>query len=76
VLIVDDAFLLAILAEQEGFSQALLITASEGGEVFTTGSWFWRLGRALARPALAGSSEEERYQVHNALDHLPAESDC
>ncbi len=80
MLIVDDALLLAILAEQEGVSQALLITAAEAGEVFTTGSWFWRLARALARPgrgalsrALAASSEEEQRRVYSALDQLPAE---
>jgi hypothetical protein len=80
VLIVDDALLLAILAEQEGASEALLITATEAGEVFTTGSWYWRLTRALAQPGrgalsrvLAASPEDEQRRVHNALDHLPAE---
>jgi hypothetical protein len=37
VVIVDDALLLALLAEQEGISEALLITGAEDGEVFTTG---------------------------------------
>lgn len=80
MVIVDDALLLAILAEQEGVAQALLITAAEAGEVFTTGSWYWRLARALARPgqgalsrALAASSEDEQRRVQNALDQLPAE---
>jgi hypothetical protein len=80
VVIVDDALLLAILAEQEGVSEALLPTAAEAGEVFTTGSWYWRLARALARPgqgalsrALVASSEDEQRRVHNALDQLPAE---
>jgi hypothetical protein len=80
VVIVDDALLLAILAEQESVSQALLITAAETGEVFTTGSWYWRLARALARPgqgalsrALVASSEDEQRRVHNALDQLPPE---
>ena len=80
MVIVDDALLLAILAEQEGVSEALLPTAAEAGEVFTTGSWYWRLARALARPgqgvvsrALVASSEDEQRRVHNALDQLPAE---
>jgi hypothetical protein len=80
VLIVDDALLLAILAKQEGASEALLITTAEAGEVFTTGSWFWRLARALARPgqgalsrALAASSEDEQRRVNNALEQLPAQ---
>jgi hypothetical protein len=69
----------AILAKQEGVSDVLLLTAAEAGSVHH-GSWFWRLARARARPgqgalsrALAGSSEEERCRVHNALGHLPAE---
>jgi hypothetical protein len=80
VVIVDDVLLLAILADQEGASGALLITAAEAGDVFTTGSWFWRLARVVARPgqgalsrALATSSEDEQRRVHNALDQLPAE---
>jgi hypothetical protein len=38
VVIVDDALLLALLAEQEGVSEALLLTGAEDGEVFTTGA--------------------------------------
>ena len=80
MIVVDDALLLAILAEQQGAAEALLITAAEAGEVFTTGSWFWRLARVVARPgqgalsrALAASSEDGQRRVHNALDQLPAE---
>ncbi len=80
MIVVDDALLLAILAEQRGAAEALLITAAEAGEVFTTGSWFWRLARVVARPgqgalsrALAASSEDEQRRVHDALDQLPAE---
>ena len=50
MIVVDDALLLAILAEQQGVAEAFLITAAEAGEVFTTGSWFWRLARVVARP--------------------------
>ncbi|MGD0746528.1 MAG: hypothetical protein ABSB68_01800 [Acidimicrobiales bacterium] len=80
MIVVDDALLLAILAEQQGAAESLLITAAEAGEVFTTGSWFWRLARVVARPgqgalsrALAASSEDEQRRVYNALDQLPAE---
>ena len=80
MIVVDDALLLAILAEQQGTAGALLITAAEAGEVFTTGSWFWRLARVVARPgqgalsrALAASSEDEQRRVQNALDQLPPE---
>ena len=80
MIVVDDALLLAILAEQQGAAEAHLITAAEAGEVFTTGSWFWRLARVVARPgqgalsrALAASSEDEQRRVHNSLDQLPAE---
>jgi hypothetical protein len=80
VVIVNDALLLALLAEQEGISGALLITGAEDGEVFTTGAWYWRLARVLARPgrgalsrALTASSENEQRGVHRALDQLPAE---
>ena len=80
MVIVDDALLLALLAEQEGVSEALLTTGAEDGEVFTTGAWYWRLARVLARPgrgalsrALAASSENEQRRVHQALDQLPAE---
>ena len=77
MVIVDDALLLALLAEQEG--EALLLTGAENGEVFTTGARYWRLARVLARPgrgalsrALASSSEGERRRVGHALDQLPA----
>ena len=40
VVIVDDALLLALLAEQEGVSEALLLTGAENAEVFTTGAWY------------------------------------
>jgi hypothetical protein len=79
VVIVDDALLLAVLAEQEGVSEALLLTGADNGDVFTTGAWYWRLARVLARPgrgalsrALAASSEDERRRVSHALDELPA----
>jgi hypothetical protein len=59
VVTVDDALLLALLAEQEGVSEALLLTGAESGQVFTTGAWYWRLARVLARPGGA------HYPVHS-----------
>jgi hypothetical protein len=83
VVIVDDALLRAVLAEQEGASEALLPAGGEDGEVFTTGAWYWRLARVLARPgrgalsrALASSSEDERRRVGHALDSCRPESAC
>lgn len=79
MVIIDDALLLALLAEQEGVPEALLLTGVADGEVFTTGAWYWRLARVLARPgrgalsrALASSSEDDRGRVGHALDQLPA----
>ena len=43
MLIVDDALLLAVLA---GVADAELNAEVDQGELFTTGSWYWRLGRA------------------------------
>ena len=61
-------------------AEALLITAAEAGEVFTTVLVVLGVARVVARPgqgalsrALAASSEDEQRRVHNALDQLPAE---
>lgn len=51
MLLVDDALLFAILA---GTADVDLQSALEEGELFTTGSWYWRLSRALHDPASAG----------------------
>ena len=79
MVIINDTLYLALLAEQEGVSVALLPAGVAAGEVFTTGAWYRRLARVLARPgrgalsrALASSSEDERRRVGHALDQLPA----
>jgi hypothetical protein len=41
VVIVDDALLSALLAEQAGVSEALLLTGADDGEVFATGPGYW-----------------------------------
>lgn len=50
--VVDDASLLAILARRAG---ATLAAAAEAGDVVTTGSWYYRLHRALHDPTSEGS---------------------
>jgi hypothetical protein len=80
VIVVDDALLLAVVAEQPAEWAAPFVSAASRGEVFTTGSWYWRLTRALARPgqgaltrALGGLSEAEQRRVGDALEELPPE---
>ncbi|MDQ6615771.1 MAG: hypothetical protein M3083_13790 [Actinomycetota bacterium] len=51
MLVVDDALLLAVLAET---ATADLQTAVDNGELFSTGSWYWRLSRALHDRASVG----------------------
>jgi hypothetical protein len=52
VLVVDDAFLFAVLAET---APEDLQAALDQGELFTTGSWYWRLARALHDAGSAGA---------------------
>ena len=52
MVVVDDLLLLEVLAGVAGpTSQA----AFEAGEVFTTGSWYWRLASALRTDRLEGA---------------------
>jgi len=76
--VVDDATLLAILT---GRAAAALLAAAEAGEVLTTGSWYYRLHRALHDPASAGSLSTMVANLSSAakdallvtLDDLPPE---
>jgi hypothetical protein len=52
VIVVDDALLLAVLA---GTAPEDLQAALVDSEVATTGSWYWRLSRALHDPASTGA---------------------
>jgi hypothetical protein len=52
MLVVDDALLLAVLAET---APEDLQAALDQGELFTTGSWYWRLSRALRDMGTAGA---------------------
>jgi hypothetical protein len=80
VVLVDDALLLALIAERDEPSIAPYLAQVTAGEVFTTGSWFWRLARALSSPArgvlarqLGSLGEDERQRVRIALADLPPE---
>lgn len=76
MLVVDDALLLAVLA---GGAEAEIDWALGRGELHTTGSWYYRLGRALHDPRRAGSLSnamaalppERRTRVLAGLDVLP-----
>ncbi|MEJ7764827.1 MAG: hypothetical protein WKF86_04980 [Acidimicrobiales bacterium] len=52
MLIVDDALLLRVLAltAPEEF-----LDEARSGQVFTTGSWYYRLAKAVAQPKVAGA---------------------
>jgi hypothetical protein len=79
LIVVDDRLLFVVLAERQEPDVARFIDAADRGEVFTTGSWYWRLARALARPgggslsrALGALSDAERIRVRFSLETLPA----
>ncbi len=80
MVVVDDALLLAVLTSQSHQPVIALIAAAAEGEPFTTGSWYWRLARALARPgrgalsrAMEAMSDQEQRQAETALRELPDE---
>jgi hypothetical protein len=80
MVVVDDALLLAVLAERIPPTTPELAAAVAAGEVFTTGSWYWRLSRALAHPSpgalsrvLVALSEREQRQARDGLEELPEE---
>ncbi len=62
MLVVDDALLLAVLG---GVAPPELDEAVRRAEVYTTGSWYYRLGRALHDQRLTGA-------LSTALAALPA----
>jgi hypothetical protein len=78
VIVVDDTLLLAVLA---GSVPPGLQDASAARELATTGSWYWRLGRAVLDPTSAGTlsrafadlSREGQERVEAGLQALPAE---
>ncbi len=76
--VVDDATLLAILT---GRATPGLLDATAAGGIVTTGSWYYRLHRALHDPESSGSlsavvanlSPADRDDLFISLDDLPAE---
>lgn len=80
MVVIDDALLLAVLAERIPSSAPVLFEAAANGEVFTTGCWYWRLGRAMAHPTtgalsrgLAVLSDPEQRRARSAIEELPEE---
>jgi hypothetical protein len=80
VIVVDDALPLAVLVGQPVARVDAVAAAASQGEVFTTGSWYWRLARALTRPSggalsrgLAAMSDQDRGRAETAMGELPAE---
>lgn len=76
--LVDDRLLLDLLSDT---ADAELSAALAKGEVFTTGSWYYRLARAVSAGSGSGSlsgafqalSESERQRILVGLDELPEE---
>lgn len=76
ILVVDDALLLSVLA---GGATGEIGEAFERGDLFTTGSWYYRLARAAHDWTFAGAlssavdllSPEQQARVADALDALP-----
>lgn len=77
MLVVDDNNLFRVLAGE--FSEATSASLQDG-EVFTTGSWYWRAARAVLNPAGPGAldrlfqslTEPEQEVVRGSLANLPA----
>lgn len=76
MLVIDDALLFAVLA---GAADDDLRAAADQNELFTTGSWYWRLSRALHDPASAGVlsrsmgglTGEQQARVVASVERLP-----
>jgi hypothetical protein len=78
LIVVDDRLLFAVLAESGEPTVAPFIDAADRGEMFTTGTWYWRLARIVAGPGrgslsrtLDALSEAERIRVRLSLEVLP-----
>lgn len=78
MLLIDDALLLRVIAQTAGPD---LLTAASRGEVFTTGTWYYRLARATRQAEWTGALSSTlvtmpsvtRLQVVTALESLPEE---
>jgi hypothetical protein len=78
VIVIDDTLLLGVLA---GAAPAPALEAAAASEVATTGSWYWRLTRAVLDEGSSGSlshafgrlAEEDQRRVRDGLRSLPLE---
>lgn len=78
MIVIDDQVLLDVLS---GHADAGTTTQLERGDVFTTGCWYYRLGRAISAGTGAGSLSRRfealdpltRSRTLTALDDLPDE---
>jgi hypothetical protein len=76
VIVIDDHTLVAVLAQE---ADRGLHRQFEASEVFTTGSWYYRLARAVRDRQTAGSlsrrveglAPEVREEVMTSLERLP-----
>jgi hypothetical protein len=74
--VVDDLTFLAVLSGQ---ASRTLLTAAESGDLLTTGSWYYRLHRAVNDPRSSGIftrivaalSPERRAELLDLLDDPP-----
>jgi hypothetical protein len=78
LIVVDDLLLLHIVARRTHPAVDSYVASAARGDVFTTGSWYWRLARAITRPGrgvfsqyLGTSSADERLRVGAAVENLP-----
>ncbi len=65
VLIVDDALLLRVLALT---APEDILDEARTGQIFTTGSWYYRLAKAVAQPRVAGA-------LSSAMTALPSDAE-
>lgn len=76
MIVIDDQLLLAVLSDTAPDD---ITAAVARGEVFTTGSWYYRLGRAVSTGTGAGAlsgrfkalDDSVRHRVLTALEELP-----
>jgi hypothetical protein len=77
VIVVDDHVLVAVLVGRAGATKPPVTDE----DIFTTGTWYYRLARAVHDPQFEGAlsrrlaalSPEVRHRVVQSLDELPAE---
>jgi hypothetical protein len=80
MIVIDDALLLVVLGDQDDSRVAPIVQSAGLGGVFTTGLWYLRLARALARPgsgvhtrAFMRLDDDRRSRVRAGLGELPEE---